>query len=261
MGARRIIEAAGKGRGAAEPPLLCAPLVGRTRQALLAEAAAVMARRPDLVEWRVDFFEGIGRPGEVVALGRELRALAGETAILFTRRSTREGGEPIPIGEAEVASLCAQVCRAGWCDYVDQELSSAPADLAAVREAARQAGVGLVASFHDFQETPPAEVILAKLSQAQELGADVAKVAVMPRRLEDVLTLLGATLRARQELRIPLITMSMGALGSLSRLVGWVFGSAVTFGVGASSSAPGQVPLEELRAVAAALRRSLDPGR
>ena len=261
MGARRIIEAAGRERGGAELPLLCAPLVGRTREALLSEATAVIALRPDLVEWRVDFFEGIGRPAEVVALGRELRALAGETAILFTRRSTREGGERIPIGEAEVVSLYAQVCRAGWCDYVDQELSSAPADMAAVREAARQAGVGLVASFHDFQRTPPAEVLFAKVSEARALGADVAKVAVMPQRLEDVLTLLGATLRAHQELRIPLITMSMGALGSLSRLVGWVYGSAVTFGVGASSSAPGQMPLEDLRAVNAVLRRWLGPGR
>ena len=43
----------------------------------------------------------------------------------------------------------------------------------------------------------------------------------------------------------------MGAYGSLSRMVGFVYGSALTWAVGKSSSAPGQVPIEDLRAVLA----------
>ena len=56
-----------------------------------------------------------------------------------------------------------------------------------------------------------------------------------------LLTLLSATQGASQSLSIPLISMSMGPYGSLSRMVGFVYGSALTWAVGKSSSAPGQV--------------------
>jgi len=71
----------------------------------------------------------------------------------------------------------------------------------------------------------------------------------MPNKLEDVLTLLSATLTANQQMQIPVITMSMGAYGSLSRMFGGAFGSAVTFAVGQTSSAPGQMAVEEVNCV------------
>ena len=75
------------------------------------------------------------------------------------------------------------------------------------------------------------------------------------------MTLLAATFEASQSLLdIPLISMSMGPYGSISRMVGGVFGSALTFAVGKSSSAPGQMPIEELRAVLATVRRSTGTG-
>ena len=61
----------------------------------------------------------------------------------------------------------------------------------------------------------------------------------MPQRLEDVLTVFSATLESSQKLDIPLVSMSMGAYGSLTRLFGWAFGSAMSFAIGASTSAPG----------------------
>jgi 3-dehydroquinate dehydratase-1 len=43
-------------------------------------------------------------------------------------------------------------------------------------------------------------------------------------------------------------------------MIGFAFGSALTFGVGASSSAPGQVPMNDLEAVTAIVRRALGRG-
>ncbi len=73
----------------------------------------------------------------------------------------------------------------------------------------------------------------------------------MPKGPLDVLTLLRATYDASQSLPLPLISMSMGPYGSLSRMVGFVYGSALTWAVGKSSSAPGQIPIEDLRAALA----------
>ncbi|NLI43361.1 MAG: type I 3-dehydroquinate dehydratase [Synergistaceae bacterium] len=60
-------------------------------------------------------------------------------------------------------------------------------------------------------------------------GGDIAKVAVMPQSMEDVLTLLAATLLARRELpKTPLVTMPMGPLGSITRNAGLLFGLDLT---------------------------------
>lgn len=70
----------------------------------------------------------------------------------------------------------------------------------------------------------------------------------MPKGYQDVLTLLGATLKARsQALDIPLITISMAQEGLVSRMAGGLFGSDITFALGQASSAPGQIPIGELR--------------
>jgi 3-dehydroquinate dehydratase-1 len=115
----------------------------------------------------------------------------------------------------------------------------------------------MIMSYHNFQHTPDLDTLLGKFVQAEQLGADVAKVAVMPQDPQDVLTLLGATQRASQTLGVPLISMSMGGLGATSRIMGWIYGSAATFAVGKSSSAPGQIAVEELRTVLATVRRAV----
>lgn len=234
-------------------PAVCVPLVGRDAGVLLAEVAAVAGDPPDLLEWRVDCFEAIGDTARVVETAVRIRQAAG-VPLLFTRRSQREGGQPVALDEPGVADLYRAVCAQGAADIVDCEIAADPAHLAAVRDAARAAGVQLLLSFHDFDGTPPVAQLLERLRQAQSLGADIAKIAVMPQRRSDVLVLLQATLQASEELRIPVAGMAMGALGAVSRLCGGEFGSALTFAVGQQASAPGQLPLQALRRGLSVLR-------
>ncbi len=143
-------------------------------------------------------------------------------------------------------------------DLIDYEMANDATDIARVRAVAKANDVKLVLSFHNFSCTPGLETLAARFQRAEQLGADVAKVAVMPRDLDDVLTLLSATRQASQQLRIPLISMSMGPpYGAMTRLLGWVFGSSLTFAVGANSSAPGQVPIEDMKTVLAILQKSI----
>jgi len=245
--------------GGGKEPLVCTPLVAKNEQAVLLELAAVTAKSPDLIEWRVDFFEGIGDISRVITLAQQIRQSAQGIPIIFTRRSTREGGERISINEDQVLELYRTVCASKCVDMVDYELSSDPAHFQGALEAARKAGIMLIASYHNFQLTPSAEQIVEKFVMAEKSGADIAKVAVMPRAIEDVLTLLAATLQGHRSIKLPIISMSMGAYGSLSRLFGWAFGSSVTFAVGDKASAPGQVPIDDLRVVLEILQRSLAP--
>jgi 3-dehydroquinate dehydratase-1 len=238
-------------------PLIITPLVGRTPAAVLDEVAAIAPKRPDILEWRVDYFEGIGDSALVVETARSIKAAAGDIPLLLTRRNVTEGGQPIPLDEPAVVAMYAEACKARCVDLVDYELSNAPADLQRLRAVSKQHGIAMIVSYHNFDLTPPPEVLDRKFVEAERQGADVAKVAVMPKGPEDVLTLLAATHRASQTVAIPLITMAMGGVGSLSRIMGWVYGSAATFAVGKSSSAPGQIAIEELRAVLATVRRAV----
>lgn len=238
-------------------PLICAPLVGADREALLAEGATALAARADIVEWRVDHFADIGNLERVMETGRALRRALPGIPLLFTRRSVAEGGQPVPISEGEIVEVYSAVCAEGFADLVDYEMSSPAQNMKAVREVSRRHDVGLVYSYHDFERTPPLDALAAQFRRAQELGGDVAKVSVMARGPEDALALLAATLKASQTLELPLIGVSMGPHGALSRMVGFAFGSALTFGVAAGSSAPGQMPIGELRAAIEIARKAL----
>ena len=247
--------------GGGKIPLVILPLVGKTAEAVLAELATVMAKKPDIVEWRADFFGEIGVAGACAALARRMKALMGATPLLFTVRAAREGGQEVALGDDGIAGLLAEMCGSGQIDIVDYEMSSTEARLKQVRKASRDGNVTMIMSFHDFKATPPLAALAEKFARVEALGADVAKVAVMPASPHDVLALLTATLNASERQKIPLISMSMGGLGSLSRIAGWAFGSVATFAVGAGSSAPGQIPIEELRAAIAIARDAMGASR
>jgi len=261
MQTAKPIELHGQAIAGGKFPLICAPLVGRTMDQLLTELAVVLPKQPDVLEWRVDYFDAIGDTAAVIAAAKVIKQAARSIPVLFTRRSTLEGGEKIGITEAQVIAMYAAVCESKSIDLIDYEMANDPANIAQVRAVAKANDIKLVLSFHNFSCTPGLTTLAAKFLSAEQLGADVAKVAVMPRDLDDVLTLLAATREASKKLRIPLISMSMGPYGSLTRLFGWAFGSSLTFAVGASNSAPGQVPIEDLNTVLAILQKSIGGGK
>lgn len=227
-------------------PKIIVPLTGTSGDELLAQAADAVAFGPDLVEWRVDFLVGAPDPEALVAAARQLVGALAGVPLLATIRTAEEGGQLALTAEAYGEAYLALV-RAGVVDLIDLELMRDRAVVTSVIDAAHAAGVAVVASNHDFDATPSHDEIVARLLEMERLGADVLKLAAMPRDPADVLTLLSATHEVRSRSDRPLITMSMGDLGVVSRLAGGVFGSAATFGMVGQASAPGQVEVAELR--------------
>ena len=255
MSPDKVIDIRGRKLGGATP-LICTPLTGKSRESVLSEAATVVAKRPDVIEWRVDHFAAIGDTTAVLDTGRALRATVGDTPLIFTRRSIKEGGEQIAIDDEGVVRLYGTVGASGLVDFLDFEMGNDPEHVRRVREVARTHGVRTIFSYHNFSDTPGQDFLVGRFLEAERLGGDVAKVAVMPRDRKDVLTLLAATAEADDKARIPLISMSMGPLGAVTRMIGGAFGSSLSFAVGAASSAPGQIPIADLNAVYDVIRRA-----
>ena len=238
-------------------PLICTPLVGGNRDDILEELEVNMQKKPDLIEWRADYFTSIGSLGDVIEMAGLIKRMVGNTPVIFTIRSQAEGGQVTGLSILDAVERNIRICKETDIDYVDCELSVPFEQIIRLRGTADEYGAKLIMSYHNFAQTPTQDFLVGKVEEAVALRADVAKLAVMPKKPDDVLTLLQATLEAKRRFGIPLITMSMGGLGSLTRMFGGVFGSSVTFAVGNSSSAPGQVPVEDLRSVFALVQRSI----
>lgn len=238
-------------------PKICVPIVGVTREEILVAAENIKSTKADVVEWRVDWYENIFDFTKTEATMQALREVLGEMPILFTFRTSKEGGEKAIETEAYV-ELNQNAAKTGLVDLVDVEAFTGDDVVKAVVEIAHENGVKVIASNHDFHKTPAKEEIVSRLRKMQELGADIPKIAVMPQNKKDVLTLLAATEEMVSEYADrPIITMSMSGTGVISRLCGEVFGSALTFGAVGKVSAPGQMRIEDLTTVLGLLHKSL----
>ncbi len=230
-------------------PKICIPIVGVTKNDILHETEKAMSCHIDLLEWRVDYYENCFDIQKVIEVLADIRKIAKQTPIIFTFRTLKEGGEK-QIALEQYSTLIHAVIEQHTADIVDIELYSGDAVVMPLIEKAKQYTVKTILSSHDFKCTPPENEIVSRLCRMQQLGADITKIAVMPQCKKDVLILLSATEQMQSKYADrPFITMSMGAVGSISRMVGEIFGSAVTFGVVNKSSAPGQIESMKLKQI------------
>jgi 3-dehydroquinate dehydratase-1 len=227
-------------------PKIIVPVMPRDIDGVPAAINALEGQPVDLVEWRVDHLAHPGSAAEVgTALRRELVRDGSPLPILTTYRTDREGGEG-SLDDAAYAALVGHLIEQGMADAVDVEYRRDPAAVRGIIGAAHAAGIVAVASFHDFESTPSQAEIVEHLQAQAHVGADVLKIAVTPTSPADVATLLAATAQAAAQAERPILTISMGRLGLVSRVAAETFGSCATFAMVGSPSAPGQIPADVL---------------
>jgi 3-dehydroquinate dehydratase-1 len=228
-------------------PKVIVPIVGKTQHEILADATQIIAIVPDLIEWRADFYDNVlSEKGLIDTLGK-LRAILQNVPLIFTIRTSSEGGN-IQISDKEYSDLLKFVANTGDADIIDVELFRCEGKITELVDAIHDRNNLVIMSNHDFHATPEKSEIVARLRKMQDAGGDLLKIAVMPQTTDDVIVLMDATNEmVTNYAKKPLVTMSMGGLGAISRLAGEVFGSSMTFGSVGKKSAPGQIPVSELK--------------
>lgn len=226
-------------------PKICVPLMG-DKDSVFRTAEAIRKTHADMVEWRADTDPNPKDQESVLKTAEMLRKILGNVPLLFTFRTKEEGG-CADISENDYKELNLKMIRSGLIDLIDIEFFRDEKNLKELIKCAREHSIATVLSSHDFKKTPSVVEIVKRLTDMQKAGGDLVKMAVMPQSDSDVIQLLLATWEMKKSYSdTPVITMSMGGRGALSRISGELFGSAVTFAAYEKVSAPGQLQVEEV---------------
>lgn len=168
------------------------PLTGTTREKICQEAEDAKKAAADLVEWRADFFEELMNPEACQNVLEALAEILGETPLLFTIRTSEEGGN-ITISLEDYAACNINIAKGKKADLVDVEVMSNSEEKKKLVAELQKEGVKVIASSHDFHKTDSQEVLLNRFREMEKSGADILKMAVMPHGFEDVAAIMEAT--------------------------------------------------------------------
>jgi len=216
-------------------PTITAVIVERIDKRTVQKALAAGA---DMLEIRVDTFRKRDTESLVRALKR-LRGFEGVSGVplLLTCRDVTEGGvNAVAVKEKKLIFKALMP----FVDCIDIELRVATGFRAVITEA-REAGVAVIVSYHDFKGTPGAARLEGIIRKGRAAGGDAVKIAATAECRED-LKRLAAVLLGHSAV----IIIAMGPQGKASRLFFPLLGSLTTYGSVTKSSAPGQMPVAEL---------------
>jgi len=220
-------------------PKICVPVIGRSREEILAAAEEVRFLPCDVIEWRAGYYEEVRQASPGLDTLAALRTLLEGKLLLFTFRTAKEGGQTT-LTPYDYLWLNQKAAESGLPDLIDMEFSSGQERVEIFIRFAHRNRCRVIVSSHDFEKTPAADDMVSLMRAMQATKPDLIKLAVMPKTGRDVLALLDATDRIASSGSCPVITVSMGKEGRISRLAGGTFGSVMTFASHRDGSAPGQ---------------------
>ncbi|MDP9802135.1 3-dehydroquinate dehydratase-1 [Acinetobacter calcoaceticus] len=225
------------------------PITAKTKEQALAQAQVIAnTADADLAEFRIDLLSFASDTKQVIALGHELKKILGNKPMIATIRTKNEGGQ-LEISDADYGKTYQAYLKNPFMDWLDVEMFRDQKVVSEIVQKAHQKKVLVVMSNHDFQKTPSQDEIEKRLLKQDQMGADVLKIAVMPKSKQDVFTLMNATLKVSQQTTKPLLTMSMGQLGTISRVATANMGGSYSFGMIGEASAPGQIDVTKLKQI------------
>lgn len=192
----------------------------------------------DVIEWRADFLD----KNEILTVAPAVFEKFAGREILFTLRTRGEGGQ-IDLTSEEYLAIIQDIQSIYHPDYIDFEFYSHREVFEQMLEFSN-----LVLSYHNFQETP--ENMMEILSELTSLSPKLVKVSVMAHNEQEVLDLMNytrgfKTLNPEQDY----VTISMGKVGKISRLTADLTGSSWSYASVGEESAPGQIPLDNMRRI------------
>ena len=211
---------------------ICGVIAAPTAAGMM-ELIRLALRHTRTLELRLDWLES---ERQVALLLPRIHALSSRATLIVTCRRREAGGRfggNIAGQLARLSAACALGCQ--WCDL---EIETAgQLHLVKLREFLSPSR--LLISLHDFRRTPPG--LHRTLRRLEQAGAHAVKIATACRSLADSVRVLSLTRGRRHVVAVP-----MGELGLPARVLALREGSALAYASVGTSTAPGQLSLQEM---------------
>lgn len=226
--------------------LLCAPLTSPDEKTMRQDLEILSKSDADIIEWRLDLFQEEMTSTSLIMLLKMIKDHCQDKLLLTTIRTKAEGGS-FSSSIQMYKNIYATVIQSRYADLIDIEYSMADDIREHLISLAHEHDQKVIVSSHDFIKTASFQELKTLAEKMAETHGDIVKIAVMPRDALDVARLLEVSAWAKNCLQKPFITMAMGRLGGITRLVGEEFGSCVSFVKVCDSSAPGQLSIHDVQ--------------
>ncbi|MEW6722568.1 MAG: type I 3-dehydroquinate dehydratase [Candidatus Micrarchaeota archaeon] len=204
-----------------------------------AEGCIAAMRGAELAEVRIDMLE---------------KPAAGDVRAIFSsHKNLIATCRPGALPDQKRKELLIAALEAGAA-YVDIEVESADEYKGEIAKKAKAMGRRVIVSYHDYERTPTREELLHILEWCFDSGADIAKIACMPRNDADNARLLGLLDGGKS-----VVVIGMGERGKITRILAPLLGSPFTYvstGRG-KETAGGQIDMEAARKAMDAVREAV----
>lgn len=222
-------------------PKIVVSFVGNNLEEVRRELAIALQNKDkfDIIEIRGDSFETLSHEDHIECVNMVINELT-DVPILYTYRTIQEGGKGSK-SAAEYEALLAHVIEECNIDIIDIEFFKYEDIVDHLVKKAKDKDIAVLLSVHDMEDTPHFEEMMATYQAMIAQGGEILKIAYMPKNGRDVLSVLSAVHDARQAFDVPVVGISMGDTGRITRLAGGVFGSCLMYSYLEDAAAEGQV--------------------
>lgn len=212
---------------------ICIPILSKNKQEFLEDMKIIQKEPYDWIEWRIDCMES-----DIFEVASLLR-MTFSCPIIATIRT--EGNSSFHI---DYVGLYKQLIDTKCMDYIDVEVKKDSQDLI---EYAHSHGIRVIGSYHNFDAGLSRAEMIELYEMMKEKHMDMYKFAASPKTKEEVVEQLLTTYELFMDTQDSFISICMNEIGKISRIIGGLFGSFLTFACANKKSAPGQIPATLLK--------------
>ena len=229
-------------------PKICVPITGTDVNQVIGQAGEIVSSSADLAEWRLDYFNGLEETAGLIATTNRLTEILGDLPLIITLRDRTQGGKR-QISDSDYQQLYTAILRNTNVAAIDLEWQRDATLLGQLIDLAHGQQVRTIISCHNYDQAPTEAEMVDQLTQMSLLCGNLLELAITPTNANDVLGLMNAAHDASQRVEQPIIATAMGPLGTVTRVAGQTFNSALTFATIRSETAPGQLSVDQTRTI------------
>ncbi|OLS19759.1 MAG: 3-dehydroquinate dehydratase [Candidatus Heimdallarchaeota archaeon LC_3] len=126
--------------------------------------------------------------------------------------------------------------------HVDIEFETEQNNIKSLIQFSHQHNVEVIISSHNFEKTPTIQKLKVNCNKMILMGADIIKYVCKANNIEDGHTMICL----QQEIDFPIISFSMGEIGSFTRIVSLLYGAKFSYVSSNRKTAPGQLSAKEM---------------